>query len=211
MSDQLTLFAVDTHASRSQQPGSDGARKTTAISGRSLLALLPKSGHATSLAKTLLDTSAWASTACSLTWRHSATPQGRLLFQLVPRTSRTDEIGSGLWPTVTTSPSRPCEGNVRILRAKVLAGELCEAEATQMLNGKSPMEAQGKIPAMWPTPTARDYKGGRKPETLAASGRGATNSLNDALTVQGQHGALNPQWVEWLMDFPPGWTSLETE
>ena len=53
---------------------------------------------------------------------------------------------------------------------------------------------------MYPTPTARDYKGGRKLETLKASGRGATNSLNDALTMDGQHGCLNPEWVEWLMD-----------
>lgn len=62
---------------------------------------------------------------------------------------------------------------------------------------------------MWPTPTRRDWKGGRKPETLAASGRGATNSLNDALTCQGEHGALNPTWVEWLMGFPTGHTDLQ--
>ncbi len=62
---------------------------------------------------------------------------------------------------------------------------------------------------MWPTPTARDHKGGRKPETLEASGRGATNSLNDAVTCQGQHGSLNPTWVEWLMGFPEGWTDLK--
>ena len=67
----------------------------------------------------------------------------------------------------------------------------------------------GMIARLWPTPTRRDYKGGRKPETLEASGRGATNSLNDALTVNGQHGQLNPQWVEWLMGFPTGWTDLK--
>jgi hypothetical protein len=60
----------------------------------------------------------------------------------------------------------------------------------------------------WPTPMARDHKGGRKPEALEASGRGASNSLNDALTVSGQHGQLNPTWVEWLMGFPTGHTDL---
>jgi len=88
---------------------------------------------------------------------------------------------------------------------------MSEPEAAQMLNGKSPMDAQGKIPAMWPTPTTRDHKGGRKPDTLKASGRGVTNSLNDAVTIRDQHGALNPEWVEWLMGFPVGWTSLESE
>jgi hypothetical protein len=63
--------------------------------------------------------------------------------------------------------------------------------------------------SMWPTPTARDWKGGRKPETLAASGRGFSNSLNDALTVTGQVGALNPTWVEWLMGFPTEHTALK--
>lgn len=62
---------------------------------------------------------------------------------------------------------------------------------------------------MWPTPTTRDHKGGRKPETLAESGRGETNSLNDAVTVRDQHGSLNPAWVEWLMGFPEGWTDLK--
>ena len=63
---------------------------------------------------------------------------------------------------------------------------------------------------LWPTPTARDYKGGRKLETLNASGRTATNSLNDALTVLDQKcGSLNPEFVEHLMGFPIGHTDLK--
>lgn len=69
-----------------------------------------------------------------------------------------------LWPTAT-AVWRPMEENVRLLRAKVLAGEMTEVEATAML-GKSPMSAQGKIQAwmgrgkmdekeLWPTPTAQ--------------------------------------------------------
>jgi hypothetical protein len=64
--------------------------------------------------------------------------------------------------------------------------------------------------SLWPTPTARDWKGGRKAETLEAVGRGYSNSLNDALTVCGEHGQLNPTWVEWLMGFPVGWTDLSS-
>ena len=67
----------------------------------------------------------------------------------------------------------------------------------------------GSSPDIWPTPAARDYKGGRKPETLRATGRGFSNSLNDALTVNGQHGSLNPTWVGALMGFPPGWTEID--
>ena len=68
----------------------------------------------------------------------------------------------------------------------------------------------GLSPEMWPTATARDYKGGRMPETLAKAGRNETNSLPDAVNAQmGKTGSLNPQWVEWLMGYPEGWTDLE--
>ncbi len=63
---------------------------------------------------------------------------------------------------------------------------------------------------MWPTPTARDGKGARKPETMQKSGRNPqTNSLPDAVEFQGETGRLNPAWVEWLMGFPIGWTDLK--
>jgi DNA (cytosine-5)-methyltransferase 1 len=63
---------------------------------------------------------------------------------------------------------------------------------------------------MRPTPTTRDHKGGRKLETLKEAGRNQTNSLPDAVNYKnGQTGQLNPQWVEWLMGFPEGWTDLK--
>ena len=60
----------------------------------------------------------------------------------------------------------------------------------------------------WPTPTKREYKGARKPETLKAAGRTEDNSLCDKVgyTTKGQ---LNPDWVEWLMGWPIGWSSLD--
>jgi len=62
----------------------------------------------------------------------------------------------------------------------------------------------------WPTPAARDYKGGKKLDTLKKAGRGENNSLPDKVnTLNGDTGALNPDWVEWLMGWPIGWTSLE--
>ena len=66
----------------------------------------------------------------------------------------------------------------------------------------------GMIQEQFPTPTQRDYKGAKKPETLKAKGRNATNSLPDHVR-QETSGQLNPTWVEWLMGFPSGWTDLE--
>jgi hypothetical protein len=161
------------------------------------------------------------------------------------------------------------EGSVRMYRAKIEAGEMTEAEAEAIL-GKSVWEAQGKIPAMWPTPTvddannvnpkpnrfrglvaavnetwptptASDWKGRGPnskqqglpevvktrenlwPTPRAAMGevRNHTSYLrsldkpqnlenkvasSDPSTIGGK---LNPEWVEWLMGFPPGWTDLK--
>ena len=63
---------------------------------------------------------------------------------------------------------------------------------------------------MFPTATTRDWKGGRKAETLEAAGRNETNSLNDMVNhLEGNTGQLNPTWVEWLMGYPIGWTDLK--
>lgn len=67
----------------------------------------------------------------------------------------------------------------------------------------------------WPTPRARDWKGGQKRETLKKKGRSSRDSLPDCVRwhegigVRGGSGGLNPEWVEWLMGFPRGWTDLE--
>ena len=45
----------------------------------------------------------------------------------------------------------------------------------------------------YPTPVARDWKGQGYPGQLPTVIRGP----------------LNPEWVEWLMGFPIGWTALQ--
>lgn len=61
-------------------------------------------------------------------------------------------VGRRMWPT-PTAVTRPMEGNVRLDREKIQAGEMTEAEAEAIL-GKSVWEAQGKLKEMWPTPIA---------------------------------------------------------
>jgi len=53
---------------------------------------------------------------------------------------------------------------------------------------------------MWPTPTAQDAKN----NGAESQHRRNTKPLNAEIG-----GALNPQWVEWLMGYPEGWTDLE--
>lgn len=60
---------------------------------------------------------------------------------------------------------------------------------------------------LWPTATASDYKAG----TAKACANVPVNShLGIAVHVNNPSntGSLNPDWVEWLMGYPIGWTEV---
>lgn len=67
---------------------------------------------------------------------------------------------------------------------------------------------------MWPMPAASDWKGEYQPATVnaraAASKRGVRLPEEIALREQ-NNGKLNPDWVEWLMGLPVGWTKLSDD
>jgi len=104
--EQLTLFAGDSHASRSVLPGSEQARTMTATSGRKCYESFGRFSRVTSLAKMLLVSSRWNSTVAYLTWKQSVTPAGRLLFRLVPSMPSTDETEYGFLPTATATANQ---------------------------------------------------------------------------------------------------------
>lgn len=85
---------------------------------------------------------------------------------------------------------------MRLLRAKVVAGEMTEAEATAML-GTSPFAAQGKIPALWPTPDAGMAEGSRalppgtSPTGRRPDGKKAQVGLTNAVKLWPTPGAAN--------------------
>lgn len=132
-----------------------------------------------------------------------------VLYLRPPWEPITAETGSSSWPT-PTAVVRPMEGNVRLYRAKIEAGEMTEQEATAIL-GKSPYEAQGKIPAVWPTPRAGSMYGGTgSGQIIEERFTEGTISEEERRSMRsGNGGKLNPMWVEWLMGFPLGWTDLE--
>ena len=61
-----------------------------------------------------------------------------------------------------------------------------------------------------PSPKARDWRTGDKPENRhkrrQETGNFRSPDLNDVATPGGQ---LNPDWTEWLQGFPIGWSALE--
>jgi hypothetical protein len=64
--------------------------------------------------------------------------------------------------------------------------------------------------SQFPTPTKRDHKGGANWSNRQRQGKPRPESdmtLYDVVEKAG--GSLNPTWVEWLIHWPIGWTSLE--
>ena len=70
-----------------------------------------------------------------------------------------------------------------------------------------------------PTPTARDWKDTPGSAILGKNPDGSVRDRTDRLAIyayekereeSGQcQGQLNPDWVEWLMGWPIGWTDLK--
>src|SRR6516165_3371691 len=92
---RLTCSLLGFPANPTALPASEEARAMTVRSGRDCLRLLKFSDPLFAFSKTLLESSAWNSTRCYLTWEPSATPQGRLLFQLAVSMPSTGGTESG--------------------------------------------------------------------------------------------------------------------
>lgn len=228
--DMLTSSQEGILASHSVLPGSDEARQMTATSGQSLLALYENSSLAGSLAKTLLATSTWGSTRCWLTWKEKVTPGKRLLFQLVPSTPRIEEIELGLWPTPKTgqqgmsakTSGRPVEKSTHLTTQVALAEGMINPATGRLWptprandaekRGRIANDPRNGLPAavLWPTPTASMHKGSSPASLTRKNGRDRTNDrLDHKMQATEGSGQLNPEWVEWLMGYPIGWTDLE--
>ena len=183
--EQLTLFPGDSPASRFPSPGSEEARRMTVTSGLKCLELYQNSGPLGSLVRMLLGSSIWRSTRCTLTWKIKDTPSRRLLFRLVPSTRRTEGTGAPLSEEKQMFPTPT--------RFDATCGDLKGKEYAGTRHAMKLIQAA----KMWPTPIATDWKN-----------RGCKDyRKNREFQLQtAVGGQLNPDWVEWMMGFPLGWT-----
>lgn len=212
---QGQLFSPEAfRASRRAKRGNDSARAMTVGSGRRLLRLLRLSFPDGSSLRTFLDScisaEVWNSSLCSLKWKASVTPFGRLLFRLVPRTHVTSENDSGLWPTPRASdgekggPNQSMHGKPGLCQQATLypTPVVSTGHYNTNHNGSRRLSLHGMAQqGMLPTPLARDAR------SFKGAQRGQNSEGGDPLTVR-VGGSLNPDWVEWLMGYPRGWTDL---
>jgi hypothetical protein len=154
----------------------------TDISGHTYFPLFKPNDPLGAFSRMFMGMSLWASTKCYLTWNVKPTPQGRSLFQLAPQTLRTDATEFGLLHTPTAK-----------------------------MNQMSP-DMLKKGSGWWPTPQASDNRDRGCMEDPSIKRRikmGKQIGLTTAVKETRSSGSLNPQWVEWLMGYPEGWTDLE--
>ncbi len=224
----LTCSQGDFLASHTVAPGSNSARQMTVRSGLKCCALLRKQSPVGLLVKTLLESSIWNSTVVFLTWKPRVTPSKRLLFQLAPSMPGTDETEYGLWPT----PSVPNGGRTMTPEDAINKGNTPngkrqvglenavkfwptpdhrDANAEGLEAGKRRLEKWGTLGLqtavnLWRSPSASDRRnrGGMNNPSIK---RRQKLGKQIGLTMQ-VGGQLNPQWVEWLMGYPPEWTAL---
>ena len=207
--EELILLQGDTHANHSVKQVGDKAKKMNVISGQKCYELSKVANHDTFWLKMLLVMSQWASTKCLLTWKIKDTPQGRLLYQLVPKTHHIDETEFGssdnLLPTPTTQeiehPEATLTKNNRRLSKDGKSSHSLNLADTMMLwptPRSSNLMNQQMTPElanrnkgnleevvaekMWPTPRARDYKDGSSvPPSVIKGTRSATLGQQVAL------------------------------
>jgi len=132
-----------------------------------------------------------------------------------------------------------CFGSTEVLSSVTLPawGMIVSGELYQRTKPERNISASDG--GVWPTPLSRDWKGpsGRSlkglecdlpakvertsyPTPIASQAKGGAGSIRkdtgkrredrlDHLLEPGQQGKLSPDWVEYLMGWPVGWTSLD--
>ena len=190
-----TLFVAATPASPLAPPAKGKAKKTRATSGR---------GYDTPLAFLDPVTRSWKmyEATCLLgelpsleKLPPSGIAQNGVLSLRPPWEPITDATESSSWPTP---------------RASAAMSEDLNNVASRLANGEPYKAKLEQAVALWPTPKSSDYKAARiwpiektKSRDMALR---ETIAERDPSAIGGR---LNPEWVEWLMGFPTGWTDLK--
>ena len=191
--DLSILFQEAFHVNPLVMQANGKANQMTVISGLRCLELSERLPRPILLAKMLVASSVWRMakhlTGYSLIWVMKGTPQNNLLFQLVPSGLGIEGIEFGLLPTPMAQEGPGFQ-------------QMKLTDAVELMEGRMP-----KYYKMFPTATARDYKDG----TAKSCQNVKSKSLlgREIHKTTDQAGSLNPQWVEWLMGYPIGWTELK--
>lgn len=195
-------------ASPSPPPESGGALRMNATCGRKCAALLPNCGPVGCLGKMLLASSIWASTKRFLTWQKRDTLFYHSYFRLAASAhgmSASELLSSRLmFPTPLASDKSTGRDAANldvylsdngIFRKRNKDGTIWSLSLSAAVFYLTPAASEG-------------YRSTLKP--AAFRDKSPSSNLSAQVIRQEQplseKAALNPDWVEWLMGFPPKWT-----
>jgi hypothetical protein len=117
----------------------------------------------------------------SATWPKAGMMRAGVSYRLPNWERRISVIASGLWPT-------PRQGKV--------SSEEAETWLKRQAAGKVATPPLALAVQMWPTPRASDANG-HQIQPNKQGGLGLNQQLG---------GRLNPDWVDWLIGWPIGWS-----
>ena len=205
---QLPLSQAAFPVSPSPPPENGRALRMNATCGRKCAALLPSCGPVGCLGKMLLASSIWGSTKRSLTWQKRDTLFSHSYFRLAVSAhgmSASELLSSRLmFPTPLASDKSTGRDAANldvylsdngIFRKRNKDGTIWSLSLSAAVFYLTPAASEG-------------YRSTLKP--AAFRDKSPSSNLSAQVIRQEQplseKAALNPDWVEWLMGFPPKWT-----
>ena len=196
----------------SQQPDGEKALRMNATYGRRCAELLPNCGPVGCLGKMLLASSIWGSTKRYLTWQKRDTLFSHSYFRLAASAhgmSARELLSSRLmFPTPLASD----KGTAR--DAASLDVFLSENGIFRKRNKNGAIWSLSLSAAVfYMTPVASDgFRSTLKPSAYNPAKHNGNLSAQMVFQERpvSDTAALNPDWVEWLMGFPKGWTDVSS-
>ena len=205
---QLPLSQAAFPVSPSPPPENGRALRMNATCGRKCAALLPSCGPVGCLGKMLLDSSIWGSTKRSLTWQKRDTLFSHSYFRLAVSAhgmSASELLSSRLmFPTPLASDKGTSRDAANldvflsdngIFRKRNKNGSIWSLSLSAAVFYLTPTASEGYRSTLKPTA----FRNQSPSSNLSAQVIHQERPLSDTA-------ALNPDWVEWLMGFPQGWT-----
>ena len=215
---QLTLFAEDTPANHSASPAQETAQTTPDTFGHVSPTAFAYFDHDSRCWKTLQATFHWDSEMYKPTWPRSGTTHNGIAYQLHPSAHRTSATAysSSLHETMEWTPTATANQMAPSMILRNPGLRLWPTPTAHITKeGGHPSEGRRNTPtltfqAMWPTPTASSW-GNEGSRNLIQQHveQGDITEAEKRQMISGNGGKLNPEWIEWLMGFPIGWTDLE--
>lgn len=209
---QLPLSQAAFPVSPSPPPENGRALRMNATCGRKCAALLPSCGPVGCLGKMLLASSIWGSTKRSLTWQKRDTLFSHSYFRLAASAhgmSANELLSSRLmFPTPLASDNNTARDAASldvflsdngIFRKRNRNGAIWSLSLSAAVFYLTPVASDGFRSTLKPSAFDPAKKDGNLSAQIISQERPVSETA-----------ALNPDWVEWLMGFPKGWTDVSS-